>query len=172
MDETTGEWNWVGAWTYDEDEEAKPAPVDHQAGMTYPEYEQATEGIRVRVQPRFSLSDSDPGDNTFVFSYEIEMANEGDHPAQLLFRHWLIHDAAGEDTEVDGEGVVGEQPHLEPGQRHGYRSYCVLSSPAGYMEGYYTFARPGGETFRVAVPRFNLTAPVMPGEDPEDPILH
>lgn len=140
--------------------------------MTNSKYEQATEGIRVRVQPNFSLSDSDPGEGTFVFSYEIEMANEGEAPAQLLFRHWLIHDAAGEDTEVDGEGVVGEQPFLAPGERHGYRSYCVLNSPAGYMEGYYTFARPGGETFRVAVPRFPLTAPVMPGEDPEDPVLH
>lgn len=140
--------------------------------MTTIRYEQATEGIRVRVQPNFSLSDSDPGEGTFVFSYEIEMANEGDHPAQLLFRHWHIHDAGGEDTEVDGEGVVGEQPLLAPGERHGYRSYCVLNSPAGYMEGYYTFARPGGETFRVAVPRFPLTAPVMPGEDPEDPVLH
>ncbi len=140
--------------------------------MTTRSYEQATQGIRVRVLPRFSLSESDPGEGTFVFSYEIEMANEGESPAQLLFRHWRIHDAGGEDTEVDGEGVVGEQPHLAPGERHGYRSYCVLQSPAGYMEGYYTFARPGGETFRVAVPRFELTAPVMPGEDPDDPVLH
>jgi ApaG protein len=141
--------------------------------MTQSKYEQATEGIRVRVQPNFSLSDSDPGEGTFVFSYEIEMSNEGEMPARLLFRHWLIHDAGGDDTEVDGEGVVGEQPLLDPGDRHGYRSYCVLNSPAGYMEGYYTFVRPGGETFRVAVPRFNLTAPIMPrGEDPEDPVMH
>ena len=124
-------------------------------------YEQATDGIRVRVQPSFSLADSDPGGGTYVFSYEIEMANEGDIPAQLLFRHWLIHDSAGHDTEVDGEGVIGEQPLLEPGDSHEYRSYCVLRSPSGYMEGYYTFARPDGRQFRVEVPRFELSGPLV-----------
>lgn len=135
-------------------------------------YEQRTDGIRVRVQPSFSLADSDPHDGTFVFSYEIEMLNEGDAAAQLLFRHWRIHDAAGEDTEVDGEGVVGEQPSLEPGESHAYRSFCVLRSPVGYMEGYYTFARPDGSQFRVDVPRFELSGPfVMPSvlvEDEDD----
>jgi len=131
-------------------------------------YEQATDGIRVRVWPNFSLADSDPTDGTFVFSYEIEMANLGDVPAQLLFRHWRIHDAAGDDTEVDGEGVVGEQPLLAPGDSHEYRSYCVLRSPVGYMEGYYTFARSDGEQFRVQVPRFPLSGPiVMPASTPE-----
>ena len=125
-------------------------------------YEKETAGIRVRVEPSFSLRDSDLGDNTFVFQYRIEMANEGDTSARLLFRHWRIHDSVGDDTEVDGEGVIGEQPHIEPGGRHDYRSYCVLRSPVGYMEGYYTFARPDGETFRVEVPRFHLEAP-LPG---------
>lgn len=127
-------------------------------------YEKATEGIRVRVQPRFSLADSDPSDGTFVFSYRVNMANEGDDPAQLLFRHWLIHDAVAGDSLVDGEGVVGEQPLLEPGDAHEYSSYCVLRSPAGYMEGYYTFVRPDGREFRVEVPRFQLNGPlVLPG---------
>lgn len=129
-------------------------------------YERSTQGIRVRVEPRYSLADSDPADDTFVFSYFIEMANEGPAPAQLLFRYWRIHDSAGEDTEVEGEGVVGEQPSLEPGGEHRYRSYCVLRSPVGYMEGYYTFQRPDGQRFRVDVPRFQLTAPlVVPVED-------
>lgn len=127
-------------------------------------YEQATEGIRVSVQPRFSLADSDPSDGTFVFSYQVNMANEGDQAAQLLFRHWLIHDSATGDSLVDGEGVVGEQPFLAPGEGHEYRSYCVLRSPVGYMEGYYTFARPDGDEFRVEVPRFQLNGPlVLPG---------
>jgi len=130
-------------------------------------YEQSTQGIRVMVEPRYSLADSDPGDDTFVFSYFIEMANEGSAPAQLLFRFWRIHDSAGEDTEVEGEGVVGEQPSLEPGGAHRYRSYCVLRSPAGYMEGYYTFQRPDGQRFRVDVPRFQLTAPLV-GPTDED----
>ena len=136
-------------------------------------YEQSTDGIRVRVQPRYSLADSDPVEGTFVFSYHIEMANEGDASARLLFRHWRIHDSAGEDTEVEGEGVVGEQPHLGPGEEHAYRSFCVLRSPAGYMEGYYTFERPSGERFRVVVPRFHLSAPFMSlPEEGTDEVMH
>lgn len=131
-------------------------------------YEKATEGIRVQVRPRFSLADSDPADGTFVFSYQISMANEGSAAAQLLFRHWKIHDSAGDDSTVDGDGVVGEQPVLEPGQSHEYRSYCVLRSPAGYMEGYYVFSRPNGEEFRVEVPRFHLNGPlILPGTGSE-----
>ena len=127
-------------------------------------YEKATEGIRVQVSPRYSLADSEPSDGTFVFSYRINMENVGDSSAKLLFRHWLIHDSAGDDSFVDGEGVVGEQPNLEPGDSHEYRSYCVLRSPVGFMEGYYTFARSGGEQFRVEVPRFHLNGPlVLPG---------
>jgi len=132
-------------------------------------YEQSTEGIRVRVQPYYSLADSEPEDGTFVFAYRIELANEGGAPAQLLFRHWRIHDSVGEDTEVDGEGVVGEQPELPPGGSHRYKSYCVLRSPVGYMEGYYTFERPGGERFRVTVPRFHLTAPLPMTAEELDP---
>ena len=128
-------------------------------------YQKATEGIRVEVRPRFSLADSDPGDGTFVFSYLVNMSNEGEAPAKLLFRHWRIHDSTGDDSVVDGEGVVGEQPQLLPGESHEYRSYCVLRSPVGYMEGYYTFVRPDGEEFRVEVPRFDLQGPlVLPGE--------
>ena len=142
-------------------------------------YEKSTKGIRVRVRPRFSLADSDPADGMFVFSYVVNMANESESTAQLLFRHWRIHDAAGDDSTVDGEGVVGEQPVLRPGDSHEYQSYCVLRSPVGYMEGYYTFARQGGEEFRVEVPRFELNGPlVLPGtpgfqidDDDEEPQL-
>jgi len=115
----------------------------------------------VEVRPTFSPSDSDPFDGHYVFSYEIAMENQGAHPAQLLFRHWRIHDPRGEDSEVDGEGVVGEQPHLDPGDSHRYRSYCVLQSPTGYMEGHYVFVRPDGERFQVEVPRFHFSAPFM-----------
>lgn len=132
-------------------------------------YEKATNGIRVQVRPRYSLADSVPETSTFVFSYHIEMSNEGDTPAKLLFRHWLIHDSTGEDSVVDGEGVVGEQPLLAPGDRHRYRSFCVLRSPVGYMEGWYTFVRPSGEEFRVEVPRFHLQGPlVIPTQLAED----
>jgi ApaG protein len=143
-------------------------------------YEKSTKGIRVEVSPRFSLADSDPAEGTFVFSYTISMANEGNDTAQLLFRHWRIHDAAGDDSMVDGEGVVGEQPVLAPGESHEYQSYCVLRSPVGFMEGHYTFVRDNGEEFRVEVPRFHLNGPLVmptltidPYDDEEEPgVLH
>ncbi len=131
-------------------------------------YEKATEGIRVRVQPRYSLAESAPEDGTFVFAYHVILANEGPDPAQLLFRHWRIHDSAAGDSMVDGEGVIGQQPLLVPGASHEYSSFCVLKSPVGYMEGYYTFVRPDGRQFRVEVPRFALNGPlVLPGTSRE-----
>lgn len=132
-------------------------------------YESESEGIHVRVRPSFSLARSDPGDRTWVFNYRIEMENLGADTARLLYRHWLIHDSTGDDTEVDGEGVVGEQPMLDPGGLHAYSSFCVLRSPAGYMEGYYTFERDDGSRFRVAVPRFRLEAPLSPRRDDDPP---
>lgn len=131
------------------------------------------EGIRVDVRPRFSLARSDPADGTYVFSYRVQLVNDGHEEARLLFRHWRIHDAVGEDTEVDGEGVVGEQPLLVPGGSHSYSSFCVLRSPMGYMEGHYTFQRPDGRRFRVAVPRFHFEAPLprLDGED-ELEVMH
>ena len=132
-------------------------------------YESESEGIRVSVRPSFSLARSDPGDHTWVFSYRIEMENRGADMARLLYRHWHIHDSVGHDLEVDGEGVVGEQPMLGPGGLHAYSSFCVLRSPAGYMEGYYTFERADGSRFRVAIPRFNLEAPLPPRGDDERP---
>lgn len=131
-------------------------------------YEKRTEGIRVQVVPRFSLADSAPEDGTFVFTYHVNVSNESDAPAQLMFRHWHIHDSAGEDSIVDGEGVIGEQPHLEPGDSHEYRSYCVLRSPVGFMEGYYTFVRADGTEFRVDVPRFELQGPLVIPTHPFD----
>jgi ApaG protein len=136
-------------------------------------YEKATEGIRVTVEPRFALSRSDPAEGTFVFAYEVELANEGEVAAQLLFRHWLIHDSSGEDSELDGEGVVGEQPRIDPGGSHRYESFCVLSTPSGYMEGYYTFQRTGGARFRVEIPRFHFAGPVvLPTDESGDEVLH
>jgi len=131
------------------------------------EYESLTDGIRVTVRPRFSLAQSDPAEGEFVFSYQIRMENVGPEAAQLLFRHWHIHDSSGEDQEVDGEGVVGQQPLLVPGKAHEYQSQVAISSPIGFMEGYYTFVRPDGIRFRVAIPRFSLQAPI-PALDEED----
>ncbi len=127
------------------------------------DYEETTEGIRVVVRPSVSIPYSEPGGGKFVFTYLVQMENQSDEVAQLLFRHWRIHHGEGEDSkedsELDGEGVLGEQPTLAPGKSHVYESFCVLRSPVGFMEGYYTFVRPSGEKFRVSVPRFDLRAP-------------
>lgn len=131
------------------------------------------EGIRVRVRPAFSLARSELASGTFVFTYRVHVDNDGPEPAQLLYRHWKIHDSIGEDTEVDGEGVIGKQPVIGPGERHAYSSFCVLRSPLGYMEGYYDFERPDGRRFRIVVPRFTLSAPIlMPETDDESVVMH
>ncbi len=135
-------------------------------------YETTTQGIRVSVQPSFSLSHSEPDEGRFVFTYLVEMENQGEESARLLFRHRHIHDALGEDSEVDGEGVVGKQPTLKPGNSHEYRSFCILHSPAGFMEGHYTFVRPDGEEFDVAIPRFDLEAPLSPGASEDSGLMN
>ena len=126
-------------------------------------YEDITHGIRVSVEPNFSLSHSGSDGDGFVFTYLVQMENQGDESATLLFRHWHIHDSMGDDSEVDGEGVVGEQPTLKPGDSHEYQSLCILSSPRGFMEGHYTFVRPDGKEFQVSIPRFYLEAPLTGG---------
>ena len=121
-------------------------------------FEQITNGFRITVRPSFLLSQSAPRAGRFVFLYEIEIQNLGSETGTLLRRHWRIHDGIGEDSEVDGDGVIGQQPRLAPGEHHRYQSFCILKGPTGYMEGHYTFVRPGGEEFRVSVPRFELRA--------------
>ena len=91
-------------------------------------------------------------------NHEHPSDKDRDQAAQLLARRWLITDSAGEEHEVEGEGVVGEQPTLYPGRVHEYRSFCVLKSPRGAMEGDYRFARPDGSRFEAAIPRFALDA--------------
>lgn len=132
----------------------------HDAAM----YQETTQGIVIKVRPAFSLADSSPEEGRFVFTYHVEMENLSQESAKLLFRHWRIHDSGGDDSEVNGEGVVGQQPLLDPGLTHEYKSYCVLRSPAGHMEGYYIFERPDGSRFKVFVPRFSLSA-FLPGPD-------
>ena len=117
-----------------------------------------TEGIRVTVRPVFLRSESFPAHGQFVFAYFVRIENVGDAGVQLLSRRWLIRDAAGEDTEVVGDGVVGEQPVIAPGHVHEYQSFCVLKSPSGSMEGHYEFLRADGTRFNAAIPRFELNA--------------
>lgn len=115
-------------------------------------------GIRITVRPMYLRDQSDPSQNHHLFAYFVRVENIGSLPAQLLSRRWLIHDEVGEDTEVTGEGVVGEQPLIDPGSVHEYQSFCVLKSGEGFMEGHYTFLRSDGVTFDGTIPRFILSA--------------
>lgn len=119
-------------------------------------FHRVTEGIRVTVTPFYLDRQSDPGEPRYVFAYRIRIENVGDVPVTLRWRHWYIHDATAGDSEVQGEGVIGEQPAIPPGAVHEYESFCVLQGPEGHMEGYYVMERPDGTTFRAAIPRFLL----------------
>ncbi len=118
-----------------------------------------TEGILVSVETNYLKEYSSPVQNHYVFTYKITIENNGQHTVQLLNRHWFIHDAGYDIKEVEGEGVVGNQPILEPGQKHYYVSGCNLKSGFGKMHGYYTMERTvDGQLFDVKIPEFNLIA--------------
>lgn len=121
-----------------------------------------TEGIRITVRPRYVPEQSRPSQRHFVFAYYVRIENVGQDTAQLVSRRWLIHDSVGRDTEVEGEGVVGEQPVLAPGRVHEYQSFCVLQSGSGHMEGSYRFVRADGSAFEAQIPRFILDAEQAP----------
>ncbi len=123
-----------------------------------PFFYRVTEDIRITVRPSYLRDRSNPMLGQFVFAYHIRIENVGSQSAQLRTRRWLIHDAAVGDTVVEGEGVVGEQPHLLPGQVHEYRSFCVLKAPHGWMEGSYRFVRDDESFFEAVIPRFTLLA--------------
>ena len=118
-----------------------------------------TDGIRVEVSPSFMPEHSRPDEREFVFAYRIRITNLGDQPAQLMSRRWLIVDAGGNRHIVEGPGVVGQQPRLEPGQSFEYSSYCPLKTAWGTMEGTFHLRRDDSTTFDARVARFYLAAP-------------
>lgn len=113
-------------------------------------------GIRISAQPFYLAEQSQPEDGRYVFAYHVRIENVGESPARLRWRHWFIHDPVGGDQEVEGEGVVGQQPLLAPGEVFEYQSFCMLHGPEGHMDGYYEFVRPEGAVFRASIPRFLL----------------
>lgn len=121
-------------------------------------YYRQTGGIRISVRPVFLPERSQPAKQQFVFAYFVRIENVGSETQQLRTRQWLIHDSIGEETVVEGEGVVGEQPVLARGQVHEYQSFCVLKSPSGFMEGKYFFHDPEGVILAADIPRFHLQA--------------
>lgn len=124
--------------------------------MTRPFFYRQTGDVRVTVRPAHLRDESHPDLGQWVFAYAVRIENVGRDTVQLRSRRWLIQDSAGESTVVEGDGVVGLQPHIGPGRVHEYQSFCVLASPAGHMEGEYRFERPDGSVFAAAIPRFEL----------------
>lgn len=119
-------------------------------------YRESTDGILVEVNPTYLREHSDPAQGLFVFVYEVTISNEGRKPARLVARHWVIRDGDGAEREVEGEGVVGEQPHLIPGGSFTYSSFCPLSTPTGSMRGTYRMVRDDGTEFDAKIPLFFL----------------
>ena len=119
-----------------------------------------TEGMRVRVQSLYLADQSSPRDERYVFAYTITISNESNRTAQLRTRHWIITDGNGEIEEVRGDGVVGEQPRLSPGQTFQYTSGCVLPTPHGTMHGSYRFWRDDGSYFDATIAPFSLASPI------------
>lgn len=121
-----------------------------------------TEGIRVQVTTKYTPTDTDPLESVRRFAYTIRISNEGTSAAKLLHRHWVITDSWGTMREVQGPGVVGHQPRLEPGEQFEYTSFCPLPTARGSMRGTYHMARDDGETFNVVIGEFFLFVPGEP----------
>ena len=121
--------------------------------------EAITEGVRVHVEAFYMETHSNPEEDLYVFAYQIRLKNFSQRTVQLLRRHWIITDSNGETNEVHGEGVVGEQPVLEPDQEYEYTSGSHLKSPVGTMQGSYQMKTADGEKFEVTIPCFTLAVP-------------
>ena len=117
--------------------------------------------IRVEVESSYLEEQSEPDERRYVFSYTITIRNEGTLAAKLLTRHWIITDADGRVQEVRGDGVVGEQPRIQPGQGFRYSSGAVIETPVGSMQGSYQMVDDAGAHFDAPIPAFRLAIPGM-----------
>lgn len=115
--------------------------------------------IVVEATPHFIATQSSPTQNRYVFAYTITIMNQGTVPAKLLTRHWLITDSNGKIQEVRGDGVIGEQPYLKPGEMFRYTSGAMIETPVGTMQGEYIMRSDDGDSFRANVPKFTLSIP-------------
>jgi ApaG protein len=118
-----------------------------------------TNGIRVQVTTKYLPERSSPREQEYWFAYFIRISNVGNETAQLRSRHWVITNTDGEEEEVRGDGVVGEQPVLAPGALYNYNSFCRLKTPVGTMHGEYTMVTPSGATFEARIAPFTLAVP-------------
>ena len=119
-----------------------------------------TNGITITVETQYLPQHSDPKEGKFIFGYQITIENGSDYTIQLLRRHWFIYDASGGVREVEGEGVIGQQPILQPGDYHQYASYCDLKTDLGKMRGSFLMTRKDDDSFfDVPVPEFKMSMP-------------
>ncbi|MDT1010781.1 Co2+/Mg2+ efflux protein ApaG [Plesiomonas shigelloides] len=121
--------------------------------------EQARVAVSVEVQPAYVEAQSAPELARFVFTYTVTLHNQSALTLQLRRRYWLLTDANGQQTDIEGEGVVGEQPVLAPGSCYRYTSGTVLPTPVGTLQGYYLMSTPDGHTYQVPIPVFRLAIP-------------
>jgi ApaG protein len=114
--------------------------------------------VDISVETQY-LENRIPDKDKYVFAYKISIQNNGQQSVQLISRYWLITDGNGEKTEVQGDGVIGEQPHIQIGDTFQYTSGAVLDTPVGTMQGYYEMQREDGERFQAAINVFSLAVP-------------
>ena len=109
--------------------------------------------------PAYLAEQSDPTNDHYVFSYTVSIRNEGKQPARLMTRHWIITDGDGQVQEVRGDGVIGEQPYLKPGEGFKYTSGTFMNTPVGTMQGSYQMVADNGDKFDAEIPSFTLSVP-------------
>lgn len=122
-------------------------------------YSETTQSVEISVRPFYVPEQSDPLDHYYLFAYTVTIRNHGPDTVQLLARHWIITDGTSHIEEVRGDGVVGKQPVLEPGETFEYTSACPLKTPTGNMRGSYQMTGPDGRTFSARIPLFFLRHP-------------
>ncbi len=120
---------------------------------------QSSKTIDIDIKTQYIEEQSLPEQDRYVFAYTITISNHGNVPAKLLRRHWVITDSDGNVQEVDGEGVVGEQPQIAPGDHYRYTSGTILETPVGTMQGSYLMRSDSGEEFNAEIPVFTLAIP-------------
>ncbi len=120
---------------------------------------QQEQPVEIEVSSAYVEDQSEPAEDRYVFAYHVVIRNAGERSVQLLNRHWIIRDGRDQTQEVRGEGVVGEQPHIAPGESFEYTSGTVIETPVGMMEGSYGMQDEQGHTFEAPIPPFTLSVP-------------
>jgi len=127
--------------------------------MSEDAYETTTQGVRISVQPFYLEDESDPDEGRYFWAYQVQIENLGTETLQLKSRYWRITDSAGRTEEVQGDGVVGEQPVIEPGFIFEYTSGAPLATASGFMAGHYRMYKNDGSSFEAEIPAFSLDSP-------------